>query len=274
MPLVASDDPASGDMTDYNRSLHDGMHRGHRTLGANQYIPQLQNLEFADEHTKLIEQWMRGELEIPEIADKWTTGPVVRMDIKAPESVKVGEQIDLRVLLTNNKTGHDYPTGPLDMIESWVELVVTDREGNVVYQTGAVDEFTDEITDSQVIFKADGFDRDGELIDRHNLWDLVGASYKRSMYPGVTDTFEESMQCPSMARGRITDNARESIPGFRSDDYVFESNDVGELTVRATLWYRKANPAFLDRVYGTDSDVRSPIFKVSETTAIIHVVGE
>ena len=274
MPLVHSDDPASGDMTDYNRSLDDGMHRGHRTLGANQYIPQLQNLEFADEHTKLIEEWMRGELEIPEIADKWTTGPVVRMVIKAPESVKVGEQIDLRVLLTNNKTGHDYPTGPLDMIESWVELIVTDSDGNVVYHTGSVEEETGEITDSQVIFKADGFDRDGELIDRHNLWDLVGASYKRSMYPGVTDTFEETLQCPSMARGRVTDNARESQPGSRSDDYAFDTNLAGELTVRANLWYRKANPAFLNKVYGTEEGVRSPIFKVSEATAIINVVGE
>ncbi len=274
MPLVDSDDPAAGDMTDYNRSLHDGMHRGHRTLGANQYIPLLQNLEFAEEHTELIEQWMRGEIEIPEIADKWTNGPVVRMEIKAPGSVQVGEQIDLRVLLTNNKTGHDYPTGPLDMIESWVELVVTDTEGNVVYRTGSVDEETDEITDSQVIFKADGFDRKGELIDRHNLWDLVGASYKRSMYPGVTDTFEESLQCPSMARGRIADNARESRPGSRSDDYAFDTDSVGELTVRATLWYRKANPAFLNKVYGTESDVRAPIFKVSQATATINVVGE
>ncbi|MBC8200438.1 MAG: hypothetical protein H8E86_00210, partial [Planctomycetes bacterium] len=146
--------------------------------------------------------------------------------------------------------------------------------GNVVYHTGAVDEETGEITDSQVIFKADGFDRDGELIDRHNLWDLVGASYKRSMYPGVTDTFEETLQCPSMARGRVTDNARESQPGSRSDDYAFDTNLAGELTVRANLWYRKANPAFLNKVYGTEEGVRSPIFKVSEATAIINVVGE
>ncbi len=273
MPLIDSDDPAAGDMTDYNRTLDDGKHRGHRTLGANQYIPQLQDLEFADIHTEMIEQWMRGDIEIPEIADKWTIGPVVRMEIFAPESVAAGEQVDLRVLLTNNKTGHDYPTGPLDMIESWVELVVTDSEGNVVYATGSVDSETDQITDSQVIFKSDGFDRRGELIDRHNLWDLVGASYKRSMYPGVTDTFEESMQCPSMARGRITDNARESTPGSRSDDFAFEANG-DELTVRATLWYRKANPAFLDRVYGTETDVRSPILKVSETFATIAVDGE
>jgi hypothetical protein len=160
------------------------------------------------------------------------------------------------------------------MIESWVELEVTDSSGNVLYNTGSIDPETDQITDSHVIFKADGFDRRGELIDRHNLWDLVGASYKRSMYPGVTDTFEDTLQCPSMARGRIGDNVRESTPGSRSDDFTFESGSGGELLVRATLWYRKANPAFLDRVYGTELNVRSPIFKVSETTAIINVDEE
>lgn len=274
MPLTDSLDPASGDMTDYNRNLQDGKHRSHRTLGANQYIPLLQELKFGEEHTELIEQWMRGEIEIPEVKNKWTAGPVIRMAVVAPQRAKVGEDINIRVMLTNNKTGHDYPTGPLDMIESWVELEVTDSEGNVVYNTGSVDKETDEITDSQVIFKADGFDRKGELIDRHNLWDLVGASYKRSMYPGVTDTFEEKMQCPSMARGRIADNARESIPGSRSDDFAFSADSLGELTVRATLWYRKANPAFLDRMYGTETDVRSPITKVSEATAIINVGSE
>jgi hypothetical protein len=74
-----------------------------------------------------------------------------------------------------------------------------------------------------------------------------------------------------MARGRITDNARESTLGNRSDDFVFESGSGEDLLVRATLWYRKANPAFLDRVYGTEMNVRSPIFKVSETTATINV---
>jgi hypothetical protein len=35
MPLVASRDPARGDILDYNRSGNDGKHRSHRFLGAN-----------------------------------------------------------------------------------------------------------------------------------------------------------------------------------------------------------------------------------------------
>jgi hypothetical protein len=272
MPLTVSADPAAGDMTDQNRSVDDGMHRSHRTLGANQYIPILQNLKYGREHVALVEQWMRGDLNIPEIAAKWTEGPVIRMEVVAPEQVQVGEDVNIRVLLTNNKTGHDYPTGPLDMIESWVELEVTDDAGNIVYETGGIDALTDELIEPQVVFKADGFDRRGEYIDRHNLWDLVGASYKRSMYPGVTDAFEATLQCPSMARGRVAPAPRESLPGERNEEYTFAPGTPGALHVRATLWYRKANPEFLDTVYGMENDVRSPVTKVSETIKRIKVL--
>ncbi len=270
MPLQPSQDPASGDPTDYNRSLADGMHRGHRMCGANQYIPTLQNLAGGEKHVEEVERWLRGDIAIPEIADKWTQGPVVRLAIDAPESIVPGEEAGIRVLLTNNKTGHDFPTGPLDMIESWIELTVVDDRGDVLYHTGGIDESTDQIVNSQVLFKADGFDREGNLIDRHNLWDLVGASYKRSLYPGVTDSFEAELVCPSMARGRLDLDTREA-PGVRVDEFAVKAAEPGTLRVKAVLWYRKANPEFLDRVYGTEEDVRSPVTAISETETVIKV---
>jgi len=270
MPLQDSLDPAAGDATDYNRSLVDGKHRGHRMCGANQYIPTLQNLEGGEVQVAEVERWRRRETDIPEIADKSTQGPVVRLGIDAPEEVVPGEEVRIRVLLTNNKTGHDFPTGPLDMIESWVELTVVDEHGEVLYHTGGVDQATDQIVGSQVLFKADGFDRKGELIDRHNLWDLVGASYKRSLYPGVTDSFEADLVCPSMARGRLDSDTR-NPPGVRVDEFAVTPADAGTLRVTAVLWYRKANPEFLDRVYGAEQDVRSPVTAISEAEAIITV---
>ncbi len=46
----------------------------------------------------------------------------------------------IRVVMTSNKVGHDYPTGPLDMIQSWVELRVTDASGRVIFTSGQRDE--------------------------------------------------------------------------------------------------------------------------------------
>jgi hypothetical protein len=271
MPLQDSSDPARGDLTDYNRSQDDGKHRSHRFLASNQYIPVLQNLEGGDRHVELTEQWMRGEIEIPEIADKWTTGPVVRLAILAPDEVLAGEELAIRLVLTNNKTGHDFPTGPLDMIESWIEVKVIDQLGNVVYHSGALDE-NGNMQTPELVYKADGFDREGELIDRHNLWDLVGASYKRSLFPGATDAAEIRFECPSMARPRLVDSA--AATGERAKDLVIALPEAGsgsELTVTAVLWYRKANPEFLDRVYGVDKPVRAPLTEMSRASSTIRV---
>lgn len=276
MPLADSDDPARGDATDYNRLPNDRLHRSHRTLASNQYIPELMKLEGHKQHVELTKKWLRGEIEIPEIADKWASGPVVRMNVLAPEEVSPGEQLSVQVVLTNNKTGHDFPTGPLDMIESWIELIVTDEAGNGIYHSGAVGE-DGRIQDAQVWFKADGFDRQGKLIDRHNLWDLVGASYKRSLYPGVTDSVAVQFQCPSMARGRVLANDEKQAPGRRSQSFTVPTPSDApstELLVEAILWYRKANPEFLNRVYGETADVRSPISEMTRATTRIRINGD
>ena len=178
-------------------------------------------------------------------------------------------------MLTNNKTGHDFPTGPLDMIESWVELKVTSPDGAVLHHSGKVDE-AGYVADSTAIFKADGFDREGELIDRHNLWDLVGASYKRSLFPGVTDAIQVEFQCPSMARSRLAAEQKR-LPGQRNDEFEvpIPVDSAGhQLQVTATLWYRKANPEFLDRVYGAETNMRSPITQMSQATASVRVAGK
>jgi hypothetical protein len=275
MPLTPSQDPARGDRTDYNRTADDNRHRGHGMVGANQYVPLLHDLPGAAKHVERVEQWLRGEIEIPEIADKWTTGPVVRIQIAAPASVTPGEQVSFQVLLTNNKTGHDFPTGPLDMIESWIELLVTLDDGRVVYHSGGLDD-DGRVNDTMVWFKADGFDRRGELIDRHNLWDLVGAGYKRTLYPGITDSVDVRFQCPSMARGRLRESGERLAPGARSEAFELPvpPDITGALHVKAVLWYRKANPEFLERVYGVAAAVQSPVTAISQATATIRVAPE
>ncbi len=272
MPLIESDDPARGDVTDYNRTLADGKHRSHRTLASNQYIPAVHELEGYEQHVALTAKWLQGKIEIPEIADKWSAGPVVTMEIMAPEKVAPGEELSFQVVLTNNKTGHDFPTGPLDMIESWIELTVTDDAGKVLYHSGQLGD-DGRVKDPKIWYKADEFDRRGGAIDRHNLWDMVGASYKRSLYPGVTDSASVQFQCPSMARGRVAQNDGKA-PGQRTEGFTLPAIPNGEsgyLTVTGVLWYRKANPEFLDRVYGAEATIRSPVTELTRTTARIKI---
>lgn len=266
LPLVPSTDPAFGDVTDSYRTAYDGKHRSHRTLAGNQYTPAVHNLPGYQEHIRLTDQWLRGEIPIPEIAHKWAEGPVIKVAIDAPPEVGSGEAFKLQVTLNNNKTGHDFPTGPLDMIESWLEVIVRDAAGKEVYHTGAIGP-GGKVSQPQVWFKSDGFDRRREPIDRHNLWDLVGAKNKRSLFAGVTDSVEVPLVCPSTLRTRQADRGQRA----ESHDVVVPSGLDGELTVDAVLWYRKANPQFLDRIYGAKADVRSPLTQISQAQTRIKV---
>jgi len=263
MPFVDSDDPAGN-----------GMHRSHRTLGGNMYIPVLQNLPGGMEQSSKTIEWLRGEIEIPEIEDKWAVGPVVAMTIDAPDEVQSGELINLAIVLHNNKTGHDFPAGPLDILASWVEVKVEDNLGRTLLHLG--DPEGDRPTlDAPIVYKADWYDRQGLPVERHNIWEVVGASYKRSLQSGDADIVDVPFQCPAIARPKMSNSASEQGPGERKSDVVFsiENELVTELTVTARVLYRKADPQFLADIYSLDSKIDAPIVELNSATHVIRMTS-
>lgn len=268
MPLVASSEPASGDDLDYNRSPDDGAHRSHRFLGANQFMPVLLEIPGAEEHVALVEQWLRGEFEIPEIAHKWREGPAVPVELLVPGTARSGEEVTIRTRMTNNKVGHDFPTGPLDIIQAWVEVVVEDQDGNVVFATGQRDE-DHFIEPGSFIFKAEPVDRYGNPIDRHNLWEMVGVRYRRALFPGFSDQAEFAFVCPAIVTepGSFEAGTEESV------EVPVPEGEVSELRVRARLLYRKFDQTLLAFLYGDEADITSTITVISEDEAVIPVVS-
>src|SRR5262249_54343102 len=126
----------------------------------------------------LTEKWLKGEIEIPEIADKWARGPAVAIELVAPAEVNPAQEVALKAVVTSNKVGHDFPTGPLDIIQAWVEIEVTDASGVTVFASGTVND-RKFIQAGSFMFKAEPVDQYGNLIDRHNLWEMVGVRYRR-----------------------------------------------------------------------------------------------
>ena len=261
MPLVDSNDPAN-----------DGAHRSHRTLGGNMYIPVVQNLPGGAEQASKTVEWLRGEIEIPEIADKWAEGPVVAMTIIAPDEIRPGELINLVLVLHNNKTGHDFPAGPLDILASWVEVKVVDNFGRTLLHLG--DPEGDKPTlDAPIVYKADWYDKRGLPVERHNIWEVVGASYKRSLQSSDADVVDIPFRCPVIARPKLSNSASEQGPGERKTDVVFsvENQSVSELTVTVRLLYRKADPEFLANIYSLESDINAPVVELNRATHIISI---
>ncbi|HZI93981.1 MAG TPA: multiheme c-type cytochrome [Patescibacteria group bacterium] len=265
MPLTASTDPAAGDALDYNRSPLDGRHRSHRFIGANQVMPALLKLPGADRQIEMTEHWLRGETDVPEIADKWSRGPAVALEIVAPDAAHAGEEIKIKAVVTSNKVGHDFPTGPLDIIQSWVELKVADAEGKVIFASGTVDD-RHFILPGSFMFKAEPVDQYGNLIDRHNLWEMVGVRYRRSLFPGFSDTAEYSFRCPGSA-------GSESQPTQAERAFLFKTPAGANrsLKITARLLYRKIDQYLLNFMFGENAGLTTPITEMATAQAEIRV---
>ncbi len=246
MPLVDSTDPASGDDGDYNRHPRDGKHRSHRFLAANTLVPKLLKLEGWEKHVELTEKWLKGTFDIPEIREKWAEGPVVKIAINVPEKIKAGDKLPLKVVFTANKVGHDFPTGPLDIIQSWLELHVKDDQGNEIHHSGTLNE-KNFIEPGSFIFKAEAVDQFGNLIDRHNLWEMVGVRYKRALFPGYSDT------------------ATFLIEGMDSP---------GRCHITAALMYRKVDQYLINFLLGEKSGLTAPVVELTRAEATVEVESE
>lgn len=266
MPLVDSNDPAAGDSTDYNRTANDHKHRSHRFLAANNFVPTLLHLDGADRHVELTTQWLQGHIDIPEIRAKWAEGPVVKLRVEAPSTTTPGQSMPVRVVMSSNKVGHDYPTGPLDMIQSWVELRIEDERGGLIFSSGQRDE-RNFLPPGTFLFKAEPVDQYGNLIDRHNLWEMVGVRYRRSLFPGYSDTVEYNVMCPSGSPSVAASQA----PAAREFSVPVRAR-VGTLRITAKLRYRKIDQFLLNYTLGEKSGLTAPVVDITSATAKVCVV--
>jgi hypothetical protein len=277
MPLVESRDPASGDPLDYNRSPRDRKHRSHRFLGANTLIPfaQRDQLEGWKTQFDLTEQWLQGKIDIPEIADKWAHGPVVKIAASAPPTVAPGQNIPLRVVMASNKVGHDFPTGPLDIIQSWLDITVRDDTDRVVWTSGKRDD-RHFLQPGTFLFKAEPVDQHGNLIDRHNLWEMVGVRFRRALFPGYSDTVTFNIPCsgvatdladatPAPAAPHPLDLAAPPIPA---------PTTPGRYDITVSLQYRKVDQFLLNYLLGETNTLTSPVTEIARTQLTVTVEPE
>lgn len=196
MPLTASKETAS--------SGGRPAHRSHRFIGANQAVPWLTGDK---EQFRLTEEWLQGKREVPEITSRWAKGPAIPVRIDAPAAAVPGRRLEWKVVVTNNKAGHSFPTGPLDLIETWLEVRLLDAKGKVVYESGFLDPrlYVDK---EAFFFRSLGVDEKGRKIDRHNLWDMVGQKSKRAVFVGTSDAAPYSAVVPKGAAGPLRLTAR------------------------------------------------------------------
>jgi hypothetical protein len=181
------------------------------------------------------------------------------------------ENIPLRVVLASNKVGHDFPTGPLDIIQSWLEITVMDQEHKVIWTSGKRDA-RNFLQPGTFLFKAEPVDQHGNLIDRHNLWEMVGVRFRRALFPGYSDTVNFTIRC-SAALEQVTNlpPADVSKPIDIRPPAVPAPTVAGQYRIEVSLQYRKVDQFLLNFLFGETNRLTSPVTEIAHANALVNV---
>ena len=214
MPLVDSDDPSADQY---------GRIRSHHFPGANTVLPLLRGdrEHLAATVAFLQSSKLRLSIDMPSRPDALQTLQALDEGLRnfeeAPFFYYLGETATLRVVVSNQGVGHDFPGGTIDINEAWVELLVLDAEGGEIYTSGTLGENGD-VDPEAHFYRSLAVDRTGSLVWRHDLFNMVGESFRRVIPAGSSDVVEYSFSVPSWVKS--------------------------PLTVTATLNYRKLNDRY------------------------------
>ena len=142
------------------------------------------------------------------------------------------DTVRLATTTRNVRVGHDFPSGPLDLQQVWMEVRVTDATGAVLHHVGGVDD-TGAIVGDPPRLGGRELDAAGQDIRRHRLFEIAKVE-KRVLLLGAA----------------AEDVLEVSLP----------PDVVWPLEVRARWLFRRANPSFARWATGGDEEgVGSPL---------------
>ncbi|MFT4927551.1 MAG: hypothetical protein ACI8WB_003662 [Phenylobacterium sp.] len=204
MPLVnASDDPSAD---------HNGKVRAHNFPGANTFLPLLNGDMAQLNATKAFLQANKLQLSIdkPNRKDAQQTLQALDENLRGskqnPYYYYLGEQADINIVISNSGVGHDFPGGTIDINQAWVEFLVMDAQGHLVYSSGLIDD--KHIVDPDAYFyRAVAVDRQGNKVWKHDLFNMTGESFRRVIEAGKSDIVHYTFNIPSWVKSPLTVSA-------------------------------------------------------------------
>jgi hypothetical protein len=122
---------------------------------------------------------------------------------EAPAYYYLGETVTLKVAVTNAQVGHAFPGGTSDINEAWIHFLVKDSQGRKIYESGQLDP-SNNVEAGAYFYKSTAIDKAGNEVWRHDLFNMIGDSFKRVIPPGGTDVASFSFPIPDQAKGPLT----------------------------------------------------------------------
>jgi len=111
------------------------------------------------------------------------------------------------VTITNSGAGHHLPTGANDLRQMWLELVLRDGSGQVVWTSGTLDKYG-ALDPSAVQFHKVLGDASGRPIDLHRIWIATQVLQDTSLVPLETRRIPYRIVLPASAQAPYTLSVR------------------------------------------------------------------
>ncbi len=195
MPKIPGQDPSAD---------HNGQVKSHRFLGGNTLTAMLSDSPTQLEETIRFLQTNKMRITIDKPNRDSATqnyAPLEKQDrdnVTAPYFYYLNEKAKLNISVSNIGVGHNFPGGTIDINEAWIELTVTDAQGNLIYTSGKLNE-NDEVDPASYFYRSMPVDRTGKDVWRHDLFNMIGDRYRNSIPPGGSDIATFEFEIPSWA---------------------------------------------------------------------------
>lgn len=195
MPKIPAQDPSAD---------KSGMVKSHRFLGANTLAAALSDSPTQLEETIRFLQTNKMRITIDKPNRESATQNYVPLEnqlrdsITAPYFYYLNERAKLNVTVSNIGVGHNFPGGTIDINEAWIEVVITDAQGNMIYSSGIMNE-KQEVDPKAYFYRSMPVDRKGKDVWRHDLFNMIGDRYRNSVPPGGSDIAAFEFEIPSWA---------------------------------------------------------------------------
>jgi hypothetical protein len=200
MPLVNSKDPSA------NQS---GQVRAHHFPGANTMMPTLNgDIDQLRATVKFLQSnKMRVSIEPPHRQDATQSTQHIDESLRAqtetPAYFYLNETTKIRVVVTNSGVGHNFPGGTVDINQAWLEFVVSDASGALIYHSGFLQDDL-QVDPEAYFYRSQPIDRFGSQIWQHDLFNRVGETYKNVIAAGESDIVSYNFSVPAWAQSPIT----------------------------------------------------------------------
>ena len=197
----------------------------HRMWGINQAMSRLAPHGTApEEDIRAFEHgaelWLQGKLPVPRF-EVWylrftlhNKYDAYRAFLDQPGTVLISLRAQARngsvhatATLKNNTLVHNFPSSPLDLMESWVEVTAHDAAGREIYRNCPPQGPQEPFGDCTALGGTPA-DAHGEPVRKHHFWDARGVRHKSIIPPDGSLEFAYDIPVPDTAPRPVAVTAR------------------------------------------------------------------